>query len=142
VVVDLTGVGDAVLRVLLDGLMNQVVSTITPVTITAGLGVRLAEGGGLLVAKKELVGALQVLLQGRRLRVAPTLPEAPLLAQELGNFRAKVTAARAEDVLDWRERPHDDLVLAVALAAWLGEFGLPPLLDPPAEPAYTVLRVW
>jgi hypothetical protein len=25
------------------------------------------------------------------------------------------------DALSWREQPHDDLVLAVALAAWYGE---------------------
>jgi hypothetical protein len=140
--VDLTGVGGAVFRVLADGLMNQVVSTLWPLTITAGLGVSLAEGGGLLVAKKELVGALQVLLQGRRLQMARTLPDVPLLVQELENFKAKVTAARGEAELDWRERPHDDLVLAVAMAAWLGELGLPPLHTPPEEPAYTLVRTW
>jgi hypothetical protein len=140
--VDLTGVGGAVFRMLADGLMNQVDSTIWPLTISAGLGVSLAEGGGLLVAKKELVGALQVLLQGRRLHLAPSLPDVPLLVQELENFKAKVSVARSETELDWRERPHDDLVLAVAMAAWLGEWGLPPLHDPPEEPAYTLVRTW
>jgi hypothetical protein len=41
----------------------------------------------------------------------------------------------AEQSLEaWREGPHDDLVLAVALAAYFGEQGLPLLHDPPPEP--------
>jgi hypothetical protein len=43
------------------------------------------------------------------------------LVEELQNFQVKVTAADKEDALSWRERPHDDLVLAVAIAAWQGE---------------------
>jgi len=38
----------------------------------------------------------------------------------------RVTAAGQEETLEaWREGPHDDLVLAVALAAWWGEKALP-----------------
>jgi hypothetical protein len=32
-----------------------------------------------------------------------------------------VSLAAEEALLDWRQRPHDDLVLAAAVAAWLGE---------------------
>ena len=74
--------------------------------------------------KRELVGTLQVLLQTRRLRVARTLPDAVVLVQELENFRAKVTTARQETLESWREGRHDDLILAVAVAAWLGELAL------------------
>jgi hypothetical protein len=35
-------------------------------------------------------------------------------------FRMK-TVPLTDDVIEWRERPHDDLVLAVAVAAWQGE---------------------
>jgi hypothetical protein len=40
---------------------------------------------------------------------------------ELLAFRAKVTASANETFEAWRERDHDDLVLAVATAAWVGE---------------------
>jgi hypothetical protein len=43
------------------------------------------------------------------------------LARELVNFRFKVTSKGPEDALDWREGPDDDLVLALAIAAWQAE---------------------
>jgi hypothetical protein len=78
------------------------------------------------VPKKLLVAVTQVLLQNRRLEVAPTLELADTLAKELGLFRVKVTTAGNETFESWRERDHDDLVLAVALAAWAGERAPPP----------------
>jgi hypothetical protein len=80
-----------------------------------------------------LVGVLQVLLQTRRLRIAQALPEAAILAKELETFQVKITAAANEAFGAWREGQHDDLVLAVALAAWAGERGLPyeELVGPP-----------
>jgi hypothetical protein len=78
------------------------------------------EAGGWLVPKKSLISSLQVLLQSRRLKVAPSLPDAQVLVQELELFRMKVTLSET-DAEQWRERPHDDLVLAVAVAAWEGE---------------------
>lgn len=53
-------------------------------------------------------------------RAVQWLPDAALLAKELAEFQPSNRVA-AEDALDWRERPHDDLVLAVAAAAWDGE---------------------
>jgi hypothetical protein len=64
---------------------------------------------------------LQVLLQGRRLRVAQGLPAAQVLARELQNFRMKVTLTNSDNLGAWRENQHDDLVLAVALACWMAE---------------------
>jgi hypothetical protein len=44
------------------------------------------------------------------------------LVQELMTFKVKVKAAQENDPgVSWREREHDDLVLAVAVAAWLAE---------------------
>jgi hypothetical protein len=39
------------------------------------------------VPKKELVAAVQVLLQSKRLHVARSLPDAPVLVRELENFK-------------------------------------------------------
>jgi hypothetical protein len=41
--------------------------------------------------------------------------------QELMNFKMKVKAAEEDPAVSWRERAHDDLVLAAAAAAWIAE---------------------
>ena len=131
--VDQTGVGRAVVDMLFHALNGRVSCLFFPITITAGHLVTYPESGGLHVPKKELVGTLQLLLQTRRLQVARTLPDGAVLVKELENFRVKITAARNETFESWREGQHDDLVLAVALAAWLGEQALPTPDDLPED---------
>ena len=63
-----------------------------------------------------------------------------VLLKELEEFRAKVTLAKAEEELDWRDRPQDDLVLTLAPAAWLGEQALPLLDERFEESTFLVLR--
>ena len=123
-VVDQTGVGHAVVGMLADALRGRTSCLFFPVTLTAGHAVTGGEDGVLHVPKRELVGTLQVLLQTRRLQVSRSLPDAAVLVQELENFRTKVTTARQETLESWREGRHDDLILAVAVAAWLGEQAL------------------
>ena len=43
------------------------------------------------------------------------------VARELGTFTVKITSSANETFEAWREREHDDLVLAVALATWGAE---------------------
>jgi hypothetical protein len=117
-VVDQTGVGRAVVDVLRAA---RLLVPVCAVTITGGYAVTGAADGSTHVPKQELVGTLQVLLQSRRLKIAQALAEARTLEQELANFRVKITAALNETFGAWREGQHDDLVLAVALAAWRGE---------------------
>ena len=75
------------------------------------------------VPKRDLVGIVQVLLQERRLRIAQALPEARTLQQELLNFKVKIDPLTAHDSYSaWREGQHDDLVLALALACWWGNY--------------------
>ncbi len=50
-----------------------------PITITAGHKATPDDGGGWCVPKKDLVGVVQVLLQARRIKVPPALPEASTL---------------------------------------------------------------
>ena len=118
-VVDQTSVGRAVVDMLRQSAHCQVV----PVTITGGQNVTEAEDGSRHVPKKELVTGLQLLLQGRRLQIARSLPEAGTLVRELENFRVKITQAAHETFVSWREGQHDDLVLAAALACWWAERG-------------------
>jgi hypothetical protein len=56
--------------------------------------------------------------------VAPALPESATLVRELAAFQLKATVSADEELGTWREGAHDDLVLAVAVAAWLGERAL------------------
>jgi hypothetical protein len=117
-VVDQTAVGQPVIGWLR---RQRLRASILPVTITAGDYASMDERGVWSAPRKELVSTLQLLLQSRRIKAAPNLPESGALARELVRFRAK-TAVSANDALEvWRERPHDDLVLAVAIAAWQGE---------------------
>lgn len=44
-----------------------------------------------------------------------------MLAREFAAFQVKVSTASPEEMDAWREGKHDDLVFAVAVAAWLGE---------------------
>jgi hypothetical protein len=121
-VVDASGVGIAVTDMLrARGLTFQ------PVTITGGERMTVDEGRW-RVPKRDLVAVVAVLLEGRRLAVAAGLPLAETLRDELLNFRIKLTPSGHDAYgagTDWREGQHDDLVLAVALAAWWAERGGP-----------------
>jgi hypothetical protein len=117
-VIDSTGVG----RPVVDWLRkSNIQAALQPLTITGGYQANREADGGWRVPKKELVSVLQVLLQARRLKVAPTLAEAGTLVRELQNFQVKITTAAHETFGTWREGLHDDLVLAVAVAAWQAE---------------------
>lgn len=118
-VIDETGVGTAV------GDMLEA-RKLKPhrVTITGG---NTATHDGLIhhVPKRDLATTVAILLESRRLRIAEALPLAKVLTTELENFQVKINIATGHDSYgaaeDWREGNHDDLVLAVALAVWMGE---------------------
>jgi len=118
--VDGTGVGLPVVDMLKAVPLHD--TPLYPVLITSGDHENL-ERGVYHVPKRTLVANLQVFLQSERLKIAAGLPEAATLTHEPLNFKIKLTAA-ANDVYGvWREGQHDDLVLATALAVWLGEQG-------------------
>jgi hypothetical protein len=118
-VVDQTGVG----RPVVDMLRSVGLAPVA-VTITGGDSVS-RDGADYRVPKRDLVSAVQVLLQSERLKIARALPEAQTLTSELLAFKVAVSLkghdSYGNDVGPWRENAHDDLVLAVALACWFGE---------------------
>lgn len=116
--VDITAVGLPVFKMLKEARVQA--SKIRAINITNGHQSHHDPQSGWMVPKKELVSTLQILLQSRRLKVASSLPDAALLTQELSQFKAKVTL-NADEMESWREREHDDLVLAVAMACWWAE---------------------
>jgi hypothetical protein len=118
-VLDATGVGRAIVDLHRAAGLQPVA-----ITITAGAAVHREGWDDIHVPKKDLIGVVQVLLQQQRLKIAEGLPTAALLTTELLGFRQRITAhanityGAGED---WRSAPHDDLVLATALAAWYAE---------------------
>ncbi len=92
---------------------------VVPVVITAGNQVT-QEAGFWHVPKRDLVGVVQVALQNKRLRFPDPkkLPTVDVLTHELSNFRVTISAAGHDSYAAWRERDHDDLVLALAVALW------------------------
>jgi hypothetical protein len=114
-VVDATGVGRPVVDMLRQAGLWPVAITITGGSSVGG------DGNGWTVPKRDLVGTLQVLLQGERLQFAAELPMVPTLVAEMMAFRVKITDAAHDTYGAWREGAHDDLVLAVAVAAWYAE---------------------
>ena len=114
VVVDATGLGAPVVEMMK---LAELRCQVAPVTITSGDQVTM-EDGWWKVPKRELVANLQVMLEERRLKVAGGIPEAATLVREMQEMRVKITASGREQWAARRKGEHDDLVTAVALAAW------------------------
>jgi hypothetical protein len=90
------------------------------ISITGGDAV-IREGYHYKVPKRDLIGLVQVLLQSGKLKIAATLPETPALVREMLDYRYKIDPITGHDTYNAREGAHDDLVLALALACWMGE---------------------
>ncbi len=118
--VDATGLGAPVVDLFKS---ERMAATLEPIQITGGSDVT-RENGVTRVPKRDLVTTAQILLQGGRLKIVPTLPEAATLVRELQNFQSKINLETAHVGYGaWREGAHDDLVLAAVLALWVSEKG-------------------
>jgi len=69
------------------------------------------------VPKATLISLLDAKLHLGELRIAKSLTDAGALAEELKDFRRKVSAA-GRFSFEARQNAHDDLVLAVAIGLW------------------------
>jgi hypothetical protein len=119
--VDETGVGSAVVDLMRIHPIAGLIS-IWPILITGGTAVTEDEIRFCShVPKRDLVNTLSALLENSQLEMVPKLPYEESLKKEFANFTRKITQALNETFGVWREGQHDDLVLAVALACWLGE---------------------
>ena len=114
VLIDQTGVGQAVV----DMMRQSDIKNVIGINITGGSSVNEIEGG-FNVPKKELVAALQVLIQSERIKIVKDLEFADVLKEEILNFRVKIDERTGHESFEaWREQDHDDLVLSTAIAAW------------------------
>jgi hypothetical protein len=116
VAVDATGVGRPVVDMLRDELRPSrtplVAITITGGTAATHIGSRWS------VPKRDLIGAAQVALQTRELKIAAALPEAQTLADELRAYRVQISDDGRDSYGNGRTAPNDDLVLATAIAVY------------------------
>jgi hypothetical protein len=118
-VVDATGCGRPVVDLLRKARLGA--RQLAPVIITAGHAATFS-GGFWHAPKRDLVGAAAACLQSRRLQFAARCRWAAVLREEMRTFSVKVSLATGNESFEaWRDRDHDDLVLAAALAVWFGE---------------------
>ncbi|MGY0799055.1 hypothetical protein ACW7G0_08390 [Lysobacter sp. A286] len=113
VLVDYTGVGRPVFDMFAG---RPALRRAQGVVITGGRETSSTTAGW-SVPKGELVSKLQALLHAGELRIASTLPDAPVLLRELQDFRVRFTES-GNATFNAREGAHDDLVLALALAVF------------------------
>ncbi len=112
--VDATGVGLGIFHMMQHAGMAPIGITITP-----GANVTRSPNG-FNVPKGELVSALNLVFQARRIKVPAGLKLKPEFMKELERFQVKFknnfTTYEAA-----QESVHDDLVLSVAMAVWYAE---------------------
>lgn len=123
-VVDAGGVGRPVLEMLqrkLDLLSVDVIG----VTITGGFDVVRSAMNDYRVPKRDIAGAIQSALGGRRLRVASGLEDAAQLEHELRQMSLKITKTGHDQYEALSERDHDDIVMAMGIALWFADTELP-----------------
>ncbi len=114
-VVDGTGCGRPVVDMIRRAALP--VRSLAPVIISGG-AVEGRSGIYRTVPKRDLVGATMAVMHKGRLHIAKSLPETETLVKELRSFTARITTAGNEkfEAGDWRVSPHDDIILALALA--------------------------
>jgi hypothetical protein len=109
-VVDGTGVGAAVVDMFR---FAELPCPMYNVVITGGVKVERNH-----IPKRDLVGAVQVLLHTDRLLVTKANEFTEVWAREMQGYQLKLTATGHDTYNARSDSIHDDLVLAVALAAW------------------------
>jgi hypothetical protein len=116
--VDATGVGAAVVDLLRPAVRP---TPFYAVTITGGDQVT-KDMHKWRVLKRDLIGAAQVAFQQRRIKLPRASAEAPTLIEELLAYQVNISA-NGHDTYgnDWRQAPHDDLVLALAIGVYVAD---------------------
>lgn len=112
-VVDSSGVGAPVVELL----RKCSGCPVDPVTITAGQNLRLDQWG-YKMPRRELMSHIALMLEQRQLVIASEIPELENLRNELRNMRLSYTGKGQEQYDPERDSVHDDLVIAISLAAW------------------------
>jgi hypothetical protein len=116
--VDATGVGSAVVDLLRPAVRP---TPFYAVTITAG-DTASRELGHWRVPKRDIISAAQVAFQQRRVRLPKASTHAATLVEELLAYRVTISMSGHDSYgNDWRQAPHDDLVLAFAIGVYVAD---------------------
>lgn len=133
--IDETGVGVAIVNLFRAA---SLACWMRPITSTSGHDPKLMPDGSIHVPKKDLVAAVNIVLQSRRLGITelpahdpPRGQSGPLrgelsrqLAKELQAYRVSLTKAKQPtETFAAESGAYDDLVSALSIALWLGERG-------------------
>jgi hypothetical protein len=110
--VDATGVGRPVIEMMRSTKLNPI-----GIIITGGKETTQTDIGW-NVPKQDLVSSLMILYQTGQIKVAAGLELAPVLVREMMSFTAKVSPKGNASYEAHRANEHDDIVLAMAQAAW------------------------
>lgn len=113
IAIDATGVG----RPVVDMLRKRTSIQMRAITFTGASAETRTGAYGFRVPKRDLVTALEVVLQERRLHAVPDLPLIEDLQAELATFEVNISA-RGHNTFDAASGKHDDLVMALCLAIW------------------------
>ncbi len=116
VAVDGTGVGRAVTDLLREAL-GPLRTPLVAITITGGT-VASRSGSRWSVPKRDVIGAAQIALQTKRLKIASALASAQTLVDELSAYRVTINDDGRDSYGNGRESPNDDLVLALAIGTY------------------------
>lgn len=108
---DNTGVGRAVMDIARDKGLSPI-----GVTIHGGYELTLSEDG-YRVPKRDIIMGLLGLFQSDRMLIAKNLKYTAAIREELTSY-VKITKGTRDKFQAWREEDHDDLTLALAIAAW------------------------
>jgi hypothetical protein len=123
--IDATGTGAPVVALFERAKLR---AQIKPCLLTGGDEVS-DEGKFTRIPKRDLVSAAQVAFQSGRLKIAAGLEHTPRLVRELESFQVKIVLSSGDVETPWREGAHDDLVLAVMVALWRGQYGPGPAVS-------------
>lgn len=112
--IDITGVGQAVWDMMVRQGLNPV-----GISITSGMNTTAAPYG-YTVPKVELVSCLQLALRNGHLKFAYGLDKAIVdqIRHEFSTFVQKPRESRSVSYEAWREKDHDDIILALAMNVW------------------------
>jgi len=115
-IVDATGVGTPIVQ-----MMQQAGMAPIGVTITTGSVVTNGKMGGYNVPKSELVSALNLVFQARRIKVPTALKLKAEFLKELERFKVTVSNTGINTYEAAVASVHDDLVLSTAMGVWYAE---------------------
>lgn len=116
VIADATGVGLPVVQ-----MMRQAgIGPLIPIGIHGGNAVNEKQDG-YSVPKRDLVSALLIAFQGRRIKIPSDIMHRQELIHEMQAFKMKQRDSGSDSYEALMEKDHDDLVLALSYAIWYPE---------------------